>query len=71
MSTVDEIEAAIVGLPPEQFWQLTDRLIARRNEEWDRQMDENARAGRLDFLFTEADEERQAGTLRDWPPGTS
>lgn len=71
MSTVAEIEAAIGRLSREQFWELTDRLIARRNEEWDRQMDEDARAGRLDFLFKEADEERQAGTLRDWPPGTS
>jgi hypothetical protein len=71
MSTVEEIEAAIARLPQEQFWQLTDRLIARRNEEWDRQMDEDAKTGRLDFLFQEADEERQAATLKDWPPKTS
>jgi hypothetical protein len=71
MSTVEEIEAAIARLPQEQFWQLTDRLMARRNEEWDRQMDEDAKTGRLDFLFQEADEERQAATLKDWPPETS
>jgi hypothetical protein len=71
MSTVEEIEAAIARLPQEEFWQLTDRLIARRNDEWDRQMDEDAKTGRLDFLFQESDEERQAGTLKDWPPETS
>ena len=58
MSTVAEIVAAIGRLSREQFWELTDRLIARRNEEWDRQMDEDARTGRLDFLFNEADEQR-------------
>ncbi|HSH39140.1 MAG TPA: hypothetical protein VK993_10170 [Chthoniobacterales bacterium] len=67
MSTIEEIEAAIAGLPREEFWKLTDRLIARREDEWDRQMDEDSASGKLDFLFDEADAERQAGTLKEWP----
>ncbi len=42
-------------------------LIALRNEVWGRQIDEDAAAGRLDFLFEEAEAERRAGTLREWP----
>jgi hypothetical protein len=71
MSTVDEIEAAIARLPREQVWELTDRLITSRNETWDRQVAEDASTGRLDFLFNEADEERRAATLRDWPPSSA
>lgn len=48
MSTVEEIEAAIARLPKDEFWSLTDRLIARREKEWDVQIEADARAGRLD-----------------------
>ena len=30
-------------------------------------MERDATAGKLDFLFNEAADERQAGQLRDWP----
>jgi hypothetical protein len=30
-------------------------------------MDSDATAGKLDFLFHEADAERAAGSLHDWP----
>ena len=67
MRTVEEIEAAIEALSAEEFSKLTDRLISRRNARWDRQMDEDAASGKLDFLTVEADAARKAGMLRDWP----
>lgn len=67
MSTVEEIEAAIAQLPEDEFWKLTDRLVAQRNAEWDRQIEEDAAAGRLDFLYEEGEAERQSGCLREWP----
>lgn len=67
MSTVEEIEAAIAQLPNEEFWQLTDRLVARRNAEWDRQIEEDFRAGKLDKLAEEALRERQDGKTRPFP----
>jgi hypothetical protein len=70
MSTLQEIEAAIEKLPKEEFWQLSDWVLRRRDDEWDRQIDEAASAGQLDFLTAEADAARQAGTLRDWPGET-
>jgi len=68
MNTVEDIERAIEGLPPAEATRLAAWLLKRANAEWDRQMQKDGAAGRLDFLFVEADAEREAGTLRDWPP---
>jgi hypothetical protein len=67
MSTVQEIKQAIEQLPKQDFWDLSEWVIHRREDDWDRQMDEDAAAGRLDFLLAEAEAARKAGTLRDWP----
>ncbi len=61
MSTVEEIEAAIVSLPKDEFWKLTDRLIALREDAWDRQIDADAKSGKLDRLFEQADRDFEAG----------
>lgn len=63
MSTVEEIEAAIAQLPEEAFWSLTDRLIALREEAWDRQIEADARAGKLDKLWAKAEEDIGAGRV--------
>lgn len=55
MSTVQEIEAAIAQLSKDEFWKLTDRVIALREAEWDRQIEADANAGKLDRLFEQAD----------------
>ncbi|HAB18303.1 MAG TPA: hypothetical protein PLX89_27840 [Verrucomicrobiota bacterium] len=67
MSTVKEIELAIEKLPSNEFWTLTDRLIARRNAEWDRQIEEDIRAGRLDKFAEEALREHSEGKSRPFP----
>lgn len=69
MSTTEEIEAAIRSLPDEEFWSFTDRVIAMRERAWDRRIKEDATSGKLDFLFAEADSERKAEALREWPQG--
>jgi hypothetical protein len=40
------------------------------DQEWDAQIDSDSAAGKIDFLFEEADSEGKAGTLRDWLPST-
>ncbi len=60
MTTVEEIETAIAQLPKAQFWKLTDRLIALREEEWDRQIEADAKTGKLDKLFEQADRDFEA-----------
>ena len=52
---------------PSDFDRLAAWISARYHELWTRQMERDAAAGRLDFLFQEAAAERQAGSLHDWP----
>jgi hypothetical protein len=67
MNTVEEIERAAEQLPPSDFDRLASWVSARYHDLWKRQMERDATAGRLDFLFNEATAERQAGSLHDWP----
>jgi hypothetical protein len=67
MNAVERIEQEIEGLSGDDFDSLALWVDRRRNEKWDRQLEEEAAAGRLDFLFEEARAERQSGKLRDWP----
>ena len=53
MSTVDEIEAAISNLPPQDVARLRDWLLERDNLRWDKQIEEDAASGRLDHLIKE------------------
>lgn len=57
MSTLTEIEAAIAKLPPPEFRELLHRLNERDAEEWDRQIEEDARSGKLDRLYSRMMEE--------------
>ena len=61
MSTVQDIETAIANLPKNEFWELTDRLIALREDAWDRQIEADAASGKLDRLFEQADRDFEAG----------
>ncbi len=67
MTTVEEIERAAEQLAPSDFDRLAAWVSARYHQLWSRQMEDDAAAGKLDFLFDEADAERGAGQLRDWP----
>ena len=55
MDRVEEIEAAIQGLPPEDYKRLVQWFLAREQTRWDEQMDRDSSAGTLDFLFEEAE----------------
>jgi len=65
MSTIEEIETAITQLPKDQFWKLTERLIALREDEWDRQIEADAKSGKLDKVFEQADRDFQAGGCKE------
>jgi hypothetical protein len=57
MSRVEEIEAAIDGLSPEEYRHIVQWFQARDRERWpmDAQLDSDSSTGKLDFLFNEAD----------------
>lgn len=67
MTTVEDIERAAERLSPDEFVRLAQWVGDRHHQLWTKWMETDAAAGKLDFLFEEADEERSAGVLRDWP----
>jgi hypothetical protein len=67
MSRVEEIEAAIDGLPPEEYRRIIEWFRLREQRRWDEQLDADSSAGTLDFLFDEAEGESEKGLLREWP----
>ncbi len=64
MSTVDEIEAAISNLGPQDFARLRDWLLERDRLLWDKQIEQDAAAGRLDPLVEEIERDIQAGRTK-------
>ena len=64
MSTVEAITAAIAELPPEQVAQIQAWLDERAAAEWDAQIEQDERAGRLDALAERARAEHRAGRTR-------
>jgi hypothetical protein len=68
MYRVEEIEAAINSLPPEEYRRLSQWFRELEQSRWDEQLDRDSDAGRLDFLFAEAESDLAQGLLQDWPP---
>jgi hypothetical protein len=64
-----EIESAVRELSPKDFAELAKFVAEQDNAAWTKQIDEEAVAGKLDFLFEETDRERAARQLHDWPDG--
>jgi hypothetical protein len=61
MSTVAEIESAIKKLKPQEIREVGHWPDELREELWDKQIDANANAGRLDKLMEEAKQGYLAG----------
>ncbi len=68
MDRVEEIEAAISSLGPEEYRRLSQWFRELEQNRWDEQMDRDSAAGKLDSLFREAESELADGLLREWPP---
>ncbi|MGE3151212.1 MAG: hypothetical protein AB7G48_01185 [Nitrospiraceae bacterium] len=65
MSKIDDLKAEIERLPSEDFAELFRWLSEKDWEKWDRQIEMDAHAGRLDFLIHEARREKSKGDLKD------
>ena len=61
MSTVEEIRTAIQKLSLEERAQITAELCGWTDDEWDRQMKDDAAAGKFAALNREADAAQAAG----------
>jgi hypothetical protein len=63
MRTVAEIKQDILELPKAEYAKLRDWLLEEDWERWDRQIEEDAKSGKLDFLKEKALEAKRNGTL--------
>ena len=68
MRTVAEIKQDILALPKAEYAALVEWLYELAEcewEEWDRQLEEDVAAGKLDFFKEQALEAKRNGGLRD------
>ncbi|NET00451.1 MAG: hypothetical protein F6K61_07690 [Sphaerospermopsis sp. SIO1G1] len=65
MSTIEQIEAAILTLPPEQFQQLRQWILDIDYQRWDEQLEQDIAEGKLEALAEEAIAEFKAGHCRE------
>jgi hypothetical protein len=64
MSTVAEIESALRQLPEKEAWEVAGWLQSYLAEKWDRQIDADLDAGRLDRLADQALADYRAGKTK-------
>ena len=62
--SVKEIESAIVQLQVTEVSELMSWLSEHHAQLWDKQIEEDLEAGRLDALLAEVDQEYDAGLAR-------
>ena len=65
MLKVDEIKKAIESLPEKDFVQLRHWFSEKDWKKWDRQIEADSGAGKLDFLVKEALDEKRERKLKD------
>ena len=65
--SVQELESAISKLPPDQLAALGEWFDEYRADAWDRQIERDAKTGRLDALVGEARADIAAGRTRPLP----
>lgn len=65
MEQLEQLETAVLSLPEEQYLQFRQWFLKRDWERWDRQIEADAEAGKLDFLVQEAIEAKRSSQLRD------
>jgi hypothetical protein len=64
MLTLEQIEAAILDLPPDKFRQLMDWFFDLDYQRWDEQLEKDITEGKLEDLAQEAIADFEAGHYR-------
>jgi hypothetical protein len=68
MSSVQEIEDAVQRLSADERAAFRAWFVKFGGEEWDRQIEQDAQAGKLDWLIAEAKADREARACPPAPP---
>ena len=64
MTKLEKIEMDIASLKPDDLQKLADWLAEYRADLWDKQIEEDSKAGKLDKLAEEALADHRAGRTR-------
>ena len=67
MTTIAEIKQAILNLPKVEYAEIVEWLHELEEEEWDRQIEADSEAEKLDALVAEALEAKARGALGELP----
>ncbi|MEG3850803.1 hypothetical protein QT971_27135 [Microcoleus sp. herbarium19] len=65
MLTIEQIEAAILELPPDKFHQLLEWFSELDYRRWDEQLEQDIATGKLEDLAQEAIADFEAGRYRE------
>jgi len=65
MAGLEELEKTIASLPDDEYRQFRHWFLERDWERWDRQIIEDAKTGKLDFLLKEALDAKKENKLRN------
>jgi hypothetical protein len=65
MSKVEKLKIEIERLPQEEFTELVRWLSEKDWERWDKEIEADSAAGKLDFLVREALDEKAKRTLKN------
>jgi hypothetical protein len=65
MTQIAAIQAEIESLSRDDFVRLLEWIVERDWQMWDREIERDSAAGKLDFLWKEVEVAKQQGQLRD------
>ena len=65
MTRIAKIQEEILALSETDYLQLKQWFDELKWDKWDRQIEEDSNAGKLDFLIAEAREAKENGTLKN------
>jgi hypothetical protein len=65
MTKLEQLERAVASLTADEYCEFRRWFLESDWEQWDKQIEEDARAGKLDFLVREALEAKKEGKLED------
>jgi hypothetical protein len=65
MMQVEQLQREIEALSPKEFVRLRNWFVEKEWEQWDKQLEVDVAAGKLDFLLKEARAAKARGKLRD------
>jgi len=64
MSKLDQIEKSVASLSDEELKSFADWFDDLRWQRWDRQLEKDVQAGRLDSLISDSRDEIKAGKIK-------